>query len=128
VGIATRPRQWGAFLARGLLIGGLAGVAWASLLRPESLPGEVALVSDKVLHAVGYAVLGVLSIAAGIRPVVAGALLVAFGLLLEVAQLMSGYRTFEWTDLMADAAGAAVGIGVAVAVAVRRASARVTRE
>lgn len=119
--VESRLHLRGVLLARGLLIAGLAVVAWASLVRPGSLPGEVALVSDKLLHAVGYAVLGALAIAAGLRPIVSVALLVAFGLLLEIAQLVSGYRAFEWTDLLADAVGAVIGVAAALIVpAVRR--------
>ncbi len=65
--------------------------------------------SDKVLHALGYAILGALAVASGLRWMSAVALVVGIGLLLEVAQLMTGYRSFEWADLAADAAGAALG-------------------
>jgi VanZ family protein len=34
---------------------------------------------------------------------------VGIGLLLEIAQRISGYRSFEWGDLVADAAGALLG-------------------
>jgi VanZ family protein len=114
--VAPRADRAATLLSRVLLAAGLVGVAWASLLRPESLPGEVALVSDKVLHFVGYAVLGALAIASGLRAIVAVAALLAFGLLLEVAQLVSGYRSFEWADLAADGAGAVIGILAARAI------------
>jgi VanZ family protein len=94
----------------------LIAVAWTSLLPPEDLPHDVA-VSDKAVHALAYALLGALAVLSGFRwlPAIAG--VVAFGLLVEVAQGISGYRSFEWADLLADALGAAVGAGVAVAVA-----------
>jgi VanZ family protein len=41
---------------------------------------------------------------------------VAFGLLIEVLQARTGYRSFEWRDLAADAAGAALGISLVVFV------------
>ena len=92
----------------------MVGVTWASMLRPEALPDEVTLVSDKLIHAAGYALLGGLAVAAGFRAIVAVGMLVSFGLALELAQLASGYRTFEWADLLADLAGAMVGVVVAM--------------
>ena len=93
----------------------LAAVAWTSLLPPDDLPSDLGL-SDKLLHLIGYAVLGALAVISGLRWPVAIAVVVAFGLLLEVAQGALGYRSFEWADLLADAAGAALGAAAATAV------------
>lgn len=107
-----REWAWRAAFASAVL-----AVAWVSLLPPDDLPQDVA-VSDKAVHALGYAVLGALAVLSGLRWLPAVAAVVAFGLLVEVAQGLSGYRSFEWADLLADAVGAAVGAGV-VAVLVR---------
>ena len=95
----------------------LAAVAWTSLLPPDDLPGGFGL-SDKVLHLAGYAVLGALAVVSGLRWPVAVTVVVGFGLVLEFVQGALGYRSFEWADLLADAAGA--GLGVAAASAVLR--------
>ena len=100
-------RAW-VLASRAAFVGCLTVIAWASLLPPEQIP-EGAEVSDKVAHALGYALLGALAVASGLRWLPAVALATGIGLVLEVAQLMTGYRRFEWTDLAADAAGAALG-------------------
>lgn len=86
----------------------LVVIAWASLLPPEQIPSGPA-VSDKVMHAFGYALLGALAVASGLRWLPAVVLVVGVGFVLEVAQRMTGYRSFEWADLVADAAGALAG-------------------
>jgi VanZ family protein len=94
----------------------LVAVAWTSLLPPENLPQDVA-VSDKVAHALAYALLGALAVLSGLRWLPAVAAVVAFGLAVEIAQGLSGYRSFEWADLLADALGAAVGGAAASSIA-----------
>lgn len=96
---------------------GLAAVAtaWGSLLPPDDIPSAFAF-SDWLMHGLGYAVLGFLAVASGLRWVIALVLVTAFGILLEIAQGIAGYRSFEFTDMVADAAGAAVGVLVAVRV------------
>lgn len=103
-------RMW-VLAARVALVGCVVGISWASLLPPDQIPSGPA-VSDKVLHALGYALLGALAVASGVRWLPAVALVIGIGLVLEVAQHMTGYRTFEWADLAADAAGAAFGATV----------------
>ena len=61
------------------------------------------------MHALGYAILGALAVASGLRWPPAVLLAVGIGLLLEIAQRISGYRSFEWGDLAADAVGALLG-------------------
>ncbi len=98
----------------------LGAVAWASLLPPDDLPDPFGL-SDKLLHVIGYALLGVLAVMSGLRWPVAWLVVVGWGLLLESAQGMLGYRSFEWWDLVADAlgAGAAVIVTSRILVEVR---------
>ena len=94
-------RRWG---WRTAFCVALLAVAWTSLLPPDDLPRDLA-VSDKVLHA--------LAVLSSLRWPAAVAVVVAFGLLVEIAQGISGYRSFEWADLLADAVGAVVGAVVA---------------
>ena len=61
------------------------------------------------MHALGYAILGALAVASGLRWPSAVLLAVGIGLLLEIAQRISGYRSFEWGDLAADAVGCPAG-------------------
>lgn len=96
-------------LWRVLLIAAAAGVAWSSLLPPDDLPAGVGGY-DKALHALGYAVLGVLAVLSGIRWPLAIAVVIAFGLVIEGAQGIVGYRSFEWADLVADGLGAVAGV------------------
>lgn len=91
-----------------LLAVAAAVIAWTSLLPPDDLP-STAMVSDKVLHLLGYAILGSLAVLSGLRWGVALVAATAFGLVLEVAQGVLGYRSFEGADLLADAVGALAG-------------------
>lgn len=65
---------------------------------------------DKANHALAFAMLAVLGLAAyrtrGARVLLG---LLAFGAAIEVLQSLTGYRTAEWLDLLADAVGAAAG-------------------
>ena len=90
-------------------------IAWSSLLPPEYLPADLG-VYDKALHALGYAILGVLAVLGGFRWPWAIVAVVAFGLVLEGAQGVLGYRAFEWADLLADALGAVAGVLVTARV------------
>jgi VanZ family protein len=92
----------------------LAGVLGLSLL-PPSAPPMPDFGWDKLNHAVAFFVLGVLALKSFPGSgwlVVLG--LVAFGVLVEVLQGLSGYRVAEWGDLLADFVGivAAVGLGL----------------
>ena len=100
-------RGW-VLAARISFVGSLVVIAWASLLPPDQIPSGP-VVSDKAVHAFGYALLGALAVASGLGVTPAVALTVGIGFALEVAQRMTGYRSFEWADLAADAAGALVG-------------------
>lgn len=77
----------------------------------------VPIINDKIAHVLIYAVLATWF--AGIYertryPLIGGCLIV-LGAGLEVAQGLSGYRTAEWADLLADAIGIATGLGLAAA-------------
>ena len=65
---------------------------------------------DKANHALAFAVLAVLGLAA--YPARAARVLpglLAFGAAIELLQSLTGYRTAEWFDLLADAAGLLIG-------------------
>lgn len=102
-------------LMRALL--GLAAVstAWVSLLPPDDIPSAFAF-SDWLMHGLGYGVLGFLAVASGLRWPVAFISVTAFGVVLEMVQGILGYRSFEVTDMLADAVGAAVGAVLAMRV------------
>lgn len=103
-----RPGSW---LWRVVFIGALAGTAWFSLRRPSELPSAF-LISDVLSHGVGYAALGALALLSGLRPVWALVVAGSYGLLLEVAQGLVGYRTFEWKDVVVNIVGALIGIAI----------------
>ena len=90
----------------------IVAVLVVSLLPPSSLP-PMGSGWDKAQHASAYVVLGLLGLAAWPRR--AGVVLIAllaFGAGIEVLQGLSGWRTAEWGDLLADAIGLAV-VGLA---------------
>lgn len=93
------------------IVAATAVVTWASLAPIDRIP-VAENVSDKVLHLAAYTVLGALAAFAQRQPrVVLTILLVtAFGLLLEVLQWRTGYRSFDLRDLLSDAIGAALGV------------------
>jgi LPXTG-motif cell wall-anchored protein len=78
---------------------------------------------DKANHALAFAVLAVLGLAA--YPARAARVLpglLAFGAVIEVLQSLTGYRAAEWLDLLADGAGLLAGWQLAPWVGVRRRS------
>lgn len=112
--------------ARVALVAVVVAIGWLSLAPSSGVPPTFGI-SDKVLHAVGYAVFGALAVLAGLRVWAAILAAMALGLVLEVLQGLGGYRTFEWVDLVADVAGAAVGALVASWALARTSSARRSR-
>ncbi len=94
------------------------GMVLAALVLVASLvpmPGDSAMPSDKVMHLIAYLGLALwfgavyrMERFAGV-----GLGLVAFGLLIECLQYGTGYRSFEWADLAADAVGTVVGLVLA---------------
>jgi VanZ family protein len=104
-------------VARVAVVVWVAVVTWTSLIPLDGVPGA-ASVSDTLLHAIAYAVLGALLALAmqRPRPVLAWVAIVVFGLVIELLQARTGYRSFEWRDLAADAAGGALGISLVILV------------
>lgn len=85
-------------------------LGFAVLALMPVVPGLPSGVNDKLLHALGFAVLVVPMTLA--RPMAAPGIwlaAVAYGLLIEIVQPYTG-RMSEAADLMADALGAAAGI------------------
>ena len=91
-----------------------------SMLPPRGTPGpqiaDLGEVIATIGHVGGYLLLGGLIILAQRypRPMVVWAVVSVYGALIEVIQGAFGLRSFQWTDILANALGAAVGIGVAV--------------
>ena len=82
------------------------------------------LPSDKLMHFLGFAALGIATVwrlagprsRIGLRPAVYWCLgLIAYGLFDEATQPIVG-RAFQWTDWFADAAGAVAGMAAMMAV------------
>lgn len=84
----------------------LAGLTLASLVPVEMLPPQTLDIWDKAQHAAGFAWLAFLGLWAYPRrapAVVAG--LIAWGGLIELMQMATGWRYGEWIDWLADAIG-----------------------
>lgn len=73
-------------------------------------------ISDKIEHCLAYAVLTFLPTIHERRRVVVGAALgaLALGVGLEYAQLYSGWRDFEFRDMLADAVGVIIGASAGI--------------
>lgn len=92
-----------------LLVLAIAWTAWASLMPVQAMPAVQ--IWDKLAHAVNYALLAVLLLSAQRRlpPWVVVLVIVAFGGLIELAQMATGYRRGEWLDVLANFIGAVSG-------------------
>lgn len=92
-----------------LLVLAIAWTAWASLMPVQAMPAVQ--VWDKLAHAVNYALLAVLLLSAQRRlpPWAVVLVIVAFGGLIELAQMATGYRRGEWLDMLANCIGAVSG-------------------
>jgi len=92
-------------------------VVLAAALLPQHSPKPLLSISDKWLHGVTFTALALWF--SGQYPrhnywrLVVG--LLAFGMLIELAQSMVPYRAAESMDLMADVVGVAAGITIALA-------------
>jgi len=99
-------RRW--WLGVGWL--GVALVIYLSLMRN---PPHVDIAqSDKVGHAAAYALLTCWFAQVNVtlyRRVLVAAALVALGIAIEYVQRATGYRSFEYLDMVADAVGVALG-------------------
>lgn len=112
---AWRWQMGSVFLLLAVLAATLMPVVWFWSGKVELLVWIAGI--DKWLHGVTFLVLTVW-FAGQYRPlsywrVVVG--LLAFGLIIEVCQRMVSYRTADWFDIAADAAGITIGIAVAIA-------------
>lgn len=91
-----------------------------SMLPPRGTPGpqiaDLGEVIATIGHVGGYLLLGGLIILAQRypRPMVVWAVVSVYGALIEVIQGALGLRSFQWTDILANALGAAIGIGLAM--------------
>lgn len=104
---------------RVLWLAAIVIVIVGSLLPGDSVPMRALsyfAVSDKVEHAIAYAILAWLPATHERWRIVVGTALgaVAMGVGLEYAQLYSGWRDFEVGDMVADAFGAACGLFAAI--------------
>jgi VanZ family protein len=82
---------------------------WLSLIPVDQVP-TVFSFWDKAQHAFGFAVLGFLGLLAYpglIRVVLVG--LALFGIGIECAQWLTGWRYGDWQDWIADCVGIAIG-------------------
>lgn len=96
----------------------IALTIWFSLIPIEYIPSGTRI-SDSILHFVGYAVLGFLSVASGLRPRTGFTVVFIFGIVLELIQGLFGYRYFEIKDIVINGLGAVVGVGIGYLVAVK---------
>ncbi len=112
---ARRWRMASMFLLLAVLAATLMPVVWFWSDKIEMLVWIASI--DKWLHGFTFLMLTVW-FAGQYRPLsywrVAVGLL-AFGLIIEICQRMVSYRTAEWFDVAADAAGIVIGIAVAIA-------------
>ena len=104
-------RAWGiAAIAVALLIGVV------SMLPPRGTPGveiaDLGEVRATIGHALAYALLAALAALAQRQSRIAATLagVIGYGVLLEVLQGALTLRSFQWTDIAANALGALVGV------------------
>ena len=112
---AARWRVTGLLLLTLVLLASMLPAVWF-------LPDRQELVSwiahlDKWMHGIAFAILAVWFAGQYSRGsywrIAVG--LLAFGVLIEVCQRMVDYRSSDWLDVAADAAGIAVGLAIALA-------------
>lgn len=112
---AARWRMAGLVLLAIVLLASLTPVFWLFPDRDGFVTWFVHV--DKWLHGIAFVVLAVW-FAGQYRPgsywrIAVG--LLAFGVLIEACQRMVTYRSADWLDIAADAAGIAVGLAIAMA-------------
>jgi len=97
------------------------------MLPPRGTPGvEIADLGEfraAIGHGLAYALLGAVAVLAQRQPRIAATLagVIGYGVLLEILQGAFGLRSFQWTDIAANALGALVGVAVAARVGRSRA-------
>ena len=123
---ASHPRNHAAWWIAAIVVG--LAITVVSMLPPRGTPGpQIADLGEVVAtigHLIGYLLLGGLIAFAqrNPRPMIVWAAVSAYGALIEIAQGTFGLRSFQWTDILANALGAAIGIGLAVVWRQRRLS------
>ena len=104
-------RTWG---IAAILVALLIGVV--SMLPPRGTPGmEIADLGElraTIGHGLAYALLAAIAVLGQRQPRIAATLagVIGYGVILEVLQGVFGLRTFQWTDIAANALGALVGV------------------
>lgn len=108
-------------LARIAFAVALGVTAWGSLA-PQRDVAFTAGLWDKAQHAVGYALLALLLMAAQrvTRPWSAGVTVLALGAVIELLQALTPDRTADAADLLADAVGIALACALVAWAASRR--------
>ncbi len=104
-----------------------AAIVWLSLAPPPAEPGVH--IPDKLAHFLAYAALTfwfAFLYRSGPARVAYALLWIALGVALEFAQAATGYRSYELTDMAANALG--VLAGAAAALSLPRAAAAAGRE
>ncbi|WP_297728619.1 VanZ family protein, partial [Limnohabitans sp. Rim8] len=89
-----------------LFFGALLGVTVLALLPAEQLTLPLFSVWDKAQHALAFAALSVLGFMAfKERRIIVVLALSSYGILIELAQMGTGWRSGEWSDALADLLG-----------------------
>lgn len=94
-------------------------IAVVSMLPPRGTPGpQIADLGEAralLLHALGYMLLATAAMFAQRvpRPIVTALVIIGYGVVLELAQGLVGMRSAQFTDALANAAGAIVGVSLA---------------
>lgn len=99
-------RVWGPLFALALV-----GVLVLALRPVDQEPPAIAHL-DKLAHLATFVVLWLLGARAGVRPLVLGAWLLAYGGAIELLQGWTPTREPSWGDWLADGLGLALGYGL----------------
>ncbi len=105
----TKRRQQ---ISRILFVAAVIWTAWVSLVPPSALPGIV--IWDKLVHALNYGLLTLLLLSSQMRPRyrLTGSVMMLSGMVIELAQTTTGYRTGDWHDALANGVGILVAVGL----------------
>ena len=99
------------FVWRVMFVAALVWTAWGSLVPMSSLPPLH--VWDKFAHAAIYALLTALLLQTqwAPRPWIAAACVMFFGIVIELAQAGTAYRSGDWHDALANLVGVVLALG-----------------
>jgi VanZ family protein len=103
----------------------LLAVTAGSLAPVDRLPSQTLDIWDKAQHSIGFLVLTLLALPAHptLHAMIWGILLAAYGAIIEWLQHLSGWRTGDPLDWLADAIGIAVALAVHHSISCRKAHA-----